>query len=291
MQVKCDDIIAALAEFHPVEGPIFSVIIPKDAPIDITLEFEIASSCLHLQGFAEFNVNHLRVYSHSFDIKTKNRQYSRKFALVILVNDEKISNQRTRLETLFETILKEYVEKISRVLMDAAQKMVVKRILKEFYEQICHITLEFLAQKRQYQSMIKELPPFVLLDTERYSIITNLSVETIFRRLKDKRKSYCTSPNKKYLLIIFNDETSNGSIYPILEKIIMYADLKNIDLAPQDITYVCSVASNVPPNVLDSVLSIYFSRYYNTNEKILSLLRKKVSNMKVLEFIINELKA
>ncbi len=103
--MKKYDFFVGLAEFDDVEGPVISIILPKDFPLDISTSFQIADYALYVEGKAILETEEylvlsaqFKVYDPAYDRKYKKYAVVAYFSNIALI--EKIKSIRFEIENL-----------------------------------------------------------------------------------------------------------------------------------------------------------------------------------------------
>jgi len=272
----------AIAEFHPIEGPVFSKIIPSNAPIDIHLEFEIANTALHVLGLGKFSVDDYVIISHSFDIiRSMGAIRQQRFAFVLIFKDHLSESLMTKLEHSLRQTCKEIKEmihsfreetqsdsdKIRQLLLNGLHKL-----RNEIEEKI--LCIKPGKKSRNIKDILLDFK-FIIVNRRKNCIITNIK-EVELTSIIDKGLIQDIIPSKRghYFLLLptISDQSNPHSEYlrNLLVKIINSAEKHEIHLSPRDIAYLLNKIINddlKEPTMINRVLDDYFSRFLIKTKK------------------------
>jgi len=180
-------------EFDDVEGPVISHIYPPNFPIDIESNFEIAGYALYVEGRSIFETNRYTVISHQFKIvDPKYERRYRKYALALIVGDDKLKSIIKSKEDAIEDIMANTVEKMAKKVTQGDTAS-IKGMLRELYGKF----REILRATEEHVNERKTRVMGTMMQSAEYSGLEHIIPDNIF--IVDLRLKILFCTNRKIL--------------------------------------------------------------------------------------------
>lgn len=243
----------AIADFHPIEGPIFAVLLPNNAPIDINLEFEIASSALYISGFGRFMIDDHIVISYSFSVfGKKNIRKERKLAIIVILK-EKCKEIEDLIQNIFQDIVSQHLNPLlhsinwNKETENILNKLVdILKLIKHKIDLLIHSHNRLLPRKKK-EKINHTVPRFIIVNKLSDSIITNIDLDKLDKF--DFSSCLVYDKWKNFILIVESPEKSSvHSAIDVLKVTLDISDDNLINLNSDDIAYVLSINSSLNPD-------------------------------------------